>query len=309
MSFFIYFPIIIASLYVYPLGVQVDRVSFDYPPGYRQYIVDSRTYQFSLSWSDVDQYGIPQYFIDTYNTIGLGEVSVILGIKTTPVQYRLWPNEVAGPPRPEYYYKYAEFVCNLNKQFRFDAIEEYNEPNVSISLLDDHTQWYFGAWIGEGETPEIAGARYGQFTAITYPVIKQCNPDLTIYAGALLGNQDGIRFIHSAIDNGLRADAISFHAYLMDYSTNYAYPFNYANQIRQYTDLPLALTEMSIRRVFVPDDAQFRQNQVQYLQYVLQNSVFEYVGVYSMFNNWEDTEMIRNGLATPFYESWAGFGR
>lgn len=308
MSFIIVLPIIITSLYVHPLGTQIDYAPFSYGSGYSQYIRDYRTYQFPVLWSEVYQNGIPSYLIENFDALYFRNVAIILGIKTTPQPYRLWPEHIASPPKPEYYYKYAEFVCSLNQQYHIDAIEIYNEPNVSIALLDNTTERYFGGWIGEDETPEIGGTRYGQFMSVVYPAIKSCNPDLTVYAGALMGNQDGIRFIHAAIDAGLQADAISFHAYLSDYNRNYSYPFEYADQIWQYTNLPLALTEMSVMRRFVEDDAQFRENQVQYLQYVLQNSVFEYVGIYSLFNDWEDTAMIRQGLPTPLYESWSGFG-
>ena len=282
----IYLPIVVTSGQPI-LGVQVDANIL----GNEQYVIENRMYQTPARWSGLDSWLL-------YNITMFGDNPFILGTKTCPLEYRLWEDFLGSPPKPQYYYKFGEWVSTISQEYHPWGIEIWNEPDVPkrFSVPD-----YYGSWVDDDDKFYNSGKNYGKFCGEVYDVIH--NAGTKVIAGALLGSESSLEFLSGALDARLRADYISYHTYL--YMTDdFDKPFRFVEKLRQVTNLPLILSETSIIGDGSPTHL---QRQADYLTYLRKHQYWEGIDLilwYSLFNNWHNTALVQNTLPTLAMEVW-----
>ena len=95
-----FLPLIVnTTINSHKLGVQVDGNIY----GTEQYIVGGRCYQSPYRWAAPDPW--LSYNINIYRA---SANPYIIGTKTCPEAYRLWPDRPGSPPKPEHYIDYAD---------------------------------------------------------------------------------------------------------------------------------------------------------------------------------------------------------
>ncbi len=212
------------------LGAQIEgRVA-----NVSQWMVDERIYQTPISWRDYDA---KLQLYDENRSI-IGSRPYIATVKLTPPEYRLWPDYVSSPPRPNAYPVLAGFVQQIINRYHSVAVEVYNEPDVRCG---EGAAEFFGAWVGQYETWYQGGKRYGE--AVNY--VKDHTTGALIIAGALMMHPDSIKFLAGMAGVGLRADAVSYHCYIRSMSDADRIA-RLAGEIRMVTSLPLIVTETSL---------------------------------------------------------------
>jgi hypothetical protein len=282
----IYLPIVVTSGQPV-LGVQVDANI----AGNEQYVIENRMYQTPARWSGLDSWLL-------YNISMFGDNPFILGTKTCPPGYRLWEDFLGSPPKEECYIYFADFATELAEVYQPWGIELWNEPDVPRRFSVPN---YYGSWVDNDDKFYNYGKSYGKFCGEVYETIH--NAGTKVIAGALLGSESSLEFLSGAVDDGFRADYVSYHTYL--YMTDeFDKPFRFAEKLRKLTTLPLILSETSI----IGDGSlEHQQRQADYLTYLRKHQYWGGIDLilwYSLFNNWNHTALVQNKLPTLAMEVW-----
>lgn len=257
--------------------------------GSEQWIISGRMYQTPARWVRLDSWM-------ERNIAAFGDNPIILGSKTCPEEYRLWPDFLGSPPKSQYYSEFGEWAAGLSAKHQVWGFEIWNEPDVPRQFSVPE---YFGSWVDEDDF-YLAGRAYGLFCAAVYEQIHATGAQ--VIAGALLGAQSSLEFAQGMVDGGLRCDYVSFHKYLhMDDDFDAGY--NFSAELQNIVKKPLIWSETNIMGDGSPEH---RKRQAEYLIY-LRNS-YTWVGiaallVYSLHNwQWEYASLIADNQPTPAYE-------
>jgi len=293
-----FFPYVV-NIQKYPwLGSQIEN----HVPLKKKWVIKSRgyTYQIPIYWPEFER---DQAIYDE-DMKSLEGCPVRIGIRHVPSEYQLWPGYENGPPTPEGCCAMGEFAGKLIKRYKgqISGFEIHNEPNVSTKEANYWRRW-FGAYIwDDGSTPPDpvhAGAIYASVVSAVYPIIKEYDPAVLIYAGALQVNPHMLPFLRGM--GGVLADAVSVHPYLR-MTTEFSEMDDLLALMRAETDLPIAATETN---VLGDDSTWHRQRQAQWLRYLIRSRErlgLESITVYSLMNPWENTGMVDGNGGKPIYE-------
>ncbi len=288
MSHTLYLPIVRSSGASW--GCQVDYKA----KGLERYILPGRAYQTPARWIGLDPWFESNVQI-------LSGSKLILGVKTTPEEYRLWTERANSPPKEEHYGKFADFAVSLRRYCPW-AVELYNEPDVPWEHTEDPL--FYGGWIkSRDDNYYEAGLRYGEFTRAVYTTIKASG--LNVIGGALSGSRASLEFAQGMRDAGFAADYVSFHTYIT-MTEDFDKGFNYSMELQDILDRPLIWNETNL----LGDGGQeHRKRQAEYMRYVREQSPWSDIAVllWYSFNNWWwwHCGLIENGAPTPAYAEWA----
>ncbi len=286
-----YLPIIIHDPPRAKIGAQIEgdvsRVA--------RWIVAGKVYQWSVKWRDWKS----MRAVYDNNALLLSGNEQVITVKVCPEEYRLWPETAASPPREDCYDELAEFIQEVIDCYSPMAIEVFNEPDCNRS--DAWAPEYFGAWVDVGEGWYEGGKRYGRCLHAIYPHIH----DTKIIAGALMMHDGSLDFLHGAIDGGLLADEISYHAYIYS-MTDKDRLYELGRNIKSLINLPIACTETSL--LSKVESPAHMQAQADYLQYLIDNfndGGVDFINWFTLANGgWMNSDLVFNDEPKPAYEIW-----
>jgi hypothetical protein len=255
MSNVVYLPLVARDVLDPCIGAQIEGAV----ASVQQWVVPGRGYQLSISWKDFPARS------DVYddNARRLQGCPLMLTVKCVPPACRLWPEWVSSPPAISAYPALVDFCKLLIDRYHPARLELFNEPNVYSREAEDY-QELFGAWIGPGEAPHIAGARYGAMLQTVYWPVKAYDPTVMIVAGALMRNEHALSFLDGM--RGAPADCVSCHFYMRLESADFRKLGDYLAELRVHTSLPLAISETSI--LDEEDTPALEQRQYDWLLYL-----------------------------------------
>ena len=295
-----YFPIILNER-IPILGVQIDGAIYG---NTTSYLVPNRVYQSPARWTEIEAERGVYVFTDWLdkNVAYFGDNYIIIGTKTTPIWARVWEKQ-GSPPKEEYYLSYAKFLVAICERYDIWGIEVYNEPDVEKDLVDDATQYWFGAWV-EGTDYYGAGVRYGQMMSVVYPFVKdKCN--VKLISGALIGEETSLEFLRGMLDGGLQTDYISYHKYIYN-RDQFSKIYEFEKKIKNITSIPIIVTETSVLSNLGGDEhQQIKADYIDYLKETLSGSDISLVEIYSWNNGWRNSELLPNNIPSLSYYEWA----
>lgn len=269
-------------------GCQVD----DDIAGFEGRIVPGRLYQTPARWAGIDPWL-------GRNVAAFGDNPFIIGTKTCPLEYRLWPDFLGSPPQSQYYGEFGEWASTISREYHPWGIEIWNEPDVPRQFSVPE---YFGSWVDEDDF-YLAGRAYGLFCAAVYEQIHATGAQ--VIAGALLGGESSLVFAAGMMDGGLRCDYVSYHKYL-GMGDPFDTGFVFADRLREIVNVPLIWNETNI----LGDGSPTHQaKQAEYVKYLRERCGWEGVAgvlIYSFHNwMWENAALIIDGDLTPAYMEFA----
>jgi hypothetical protein len=293
----VYLPIIHAPDPLEPFGAQIDG----HVVGVEQWIVPNRIYQIPVRW---DGYAESQALYDRdAEIIRQAGGRVAIGIRCVPLEYRLWPEYVASPPKPTAFPSLADFVGSVALRLGACYVELFNEPNVGRDAARQY-ETLFGAWMIDGEDPTLSGRRYGSMLRAVYPHLHALG--LVVYAGALMLNSWWSYFLQGIGNAPL--DCVSWHCYLTQ-DAPFTRVDDIARQIRIINPAQQAITETSVLSDI--DSAALMQRQADWLKYLVDTRVrlgMRTVTWYCLAaNDWMHSDLVHNGdPSTPGYLVFSG---
>ena len=285
------------------LGLQVDGSVL----GYEKFIVSHKVYQSPLRWTDAEEvrgkYIFPAWLDHNVEVFKSVDADLILGIKTCPEWARLWKDKQGSPPLPEFYGACAEFIRAGIERYKPKAIAFCNEPDVDKDLVSDAIQYWFGAWVINGDYYG-AGRRYGEAFNYIYSKLKPLYPNTLFIAGELIGERTSLEFLSGMLSVNLKADYISYHKYIHN-KTQFNALFDFANEIKKLTSIPLIITETNIVSDIGGDiHEQLKADYVKHIYDRIGWEEIELVEFYSLDNSWRNTPFCPNKVPTPAYDVW-----
>ena len=286
--FMAYLPIVIND----PMptaGVQVDSpITIPVIPG--------RIYQVPARWMGIDAW------FDANMQAVRGERTII-GTRTCPHPYRLWPEKTGSPPREDAYEGYLDFLLGLCSTYKPWAVEIWNEPGVPNTVLDD-LQYYFGAWV-EGSDFRGAGRRYGELVKSCYSWLHGIGTQ--VIAGGLVNTDETqLEFLGGFLETG-QCDIVSFHCYLYQ-NDSFGKVYSSIEALRTTTDLPLIMNETAVITGSddAPDSDSLQKRQVEYMRWLFEQR--QYLDLpwlwYNAAGEWRQSGLKRKGIETPVYDTW-----
>lgn len=260
-------------------------------------IVQNRIYHVSVAWQE------PQPWIpDAASAIDPNPL--ILGTRTCPPEYRLFPDRMGSPPKPEHNPRIVEMVRSLVERYHPWGFEFWREPDCPVYSVPPENQYWYGAWV-VNEDYYAAGRAYGDLLSMIYPVLKSTG--CKVLGGALQNGHlvQGREFLRGMLETG-RCDFVSFHVYPF-FGEDYKKVVEQAVQsVRSMTYLPLFVTETALL-TRGEDTPEFQAAQVDY--YHWQRDYFGQIGIPSLWysgddNGWYKCGFKRNGKLMPVYYAW-----
>ena len=181
----------------------------------------------------------------------------------------------------------------------------FNEPDVGPEDVPNATQYYYGAWV-LNEDYYAAGVRYGEMTAVVYPLVKAACPSMQLISGALAGNDpQSLFFLRGMLDGGLQTDYISFHKYVYT-QDQFNSVFEFAETITEITDLSLIASETNlVSAIGGFDHEALKAKYMTYLREHIQNSGITSVLIYGMCNTWMNSALAPNCVPGEAFRIWA----
>jgi hypothetical protein len=230
---------------------------------------------------------------------------LIIGTRTCPEQYRLYPDRMGSPPKPEYYEKYVEFVVDLYERYHPWGIEVWNEPDCPTYSVPPENQWFYGAWVNNEDYYQ-AGRDYGELLAMVYSVLS--GTGCQILGGALQNGHvvQGREFLRGMLETGL-CDYVSTHIYPF-YGDNFKQIVEQALQsVQSMTDKPLFISETALLTKGEDTEA-FKIAQAYYLSWLREYMAWDGTPWlwYSHESSWYSCGLYRDDKPTPVYDVWKG---
>lgn len=185
---------------------------------------------------------------------------LIIGLRTFPKHYRLFPSLDCSQPYTSNYPEIVDLIAAVVERYGPYAIELGNENDAPSTMMAPEYQWIISCW--------DSGYQYGLYTQFVYQRIKQRFPGLTIIGGAFM--LDGTEaFVESAIANG-KADWWSFHCYATHNGDNIDICGVKAAYMQRLTNKKLYASEAALLRWSGEgcDLQDFEQAQAEYVRYI-----------------------------------------
>lgn len=265
-------------------------------------VVQHRIYHMPARWMEDEQW-LPDI------ASAVDPNPLIIGTRTCPEQYRLYPDRMGSEPSPEYYSAYVDWLVGLCERYHPYAVEVWNEPDCPLYTVPADQQWYYGAWVTQ-EDYFAAGRRYGALLGMAYEALRPMG--VQVLGGALMNGAvvQGQWFLRGMLETG-QCDYVSFHVYPY-YGDDYRAVVESAfESVRSVSgDMPLFITETALLTHGNTEDLDtpmFRAAQVDYLKWIRDYCAWSGIPWlwYAGDNTWQNCGLKRRGEFMPVWNAWS----
>jgi hypothetical protein len=222
--------------------------------------------------------------------------ALMLGIIGTPAAYRMDADMPCSPPTEANSYRLVYFARILAQRYRAEAVELWNEPDVSAA--DSHAAGLCGLLGGFGlERAEY----YGRLVAEVGNEYRTYNLSTWLVAGSLM--LEDTRFWAAAMPyTAGMYDALSYHSYTTYPNPYYGGAGDKAADLRALgEDGPLILSEFAL--LSAEDSYDFRNAQAEYLAYNIYMlpawDVISAIWYPLAQNDWMNSDLVEGGEPQP----------
>ncbi len=290
----IYLPVIINTAPP-AFGVQIDG-PLTIP------VVQDRIYHTSVRWME------PGWWIpDTVSAVDPNPL--VIGTKTTPEPYRLYPDRMGSEPKPEHYQDYVDFVVGLVDRYHPYAVEVWNEPDCPTYSVPADNQYWYGAWVTD-EDYYASGQRYGNLLSMVYQVLQPLG--VQVLGGALQNGHvvQGREFLRGMLETG-QCDYVSFHVYPYIDQDYKRVVYDAIDSIMSVAgDKPLFVTETALLTRGNTEDLDTPEFQIAQAEYLCwMKNYMAWGGVpwlwYAGDNTWQNCGLKRRDELMPVWDVWS----
>lgn len=228
----------------------------------------------------------------------LWNYQMVLGYRFAPQEWLACSKECC-PPAREHFQDYADMIIEQTREHLADgyniiAIAVDNEPHGDPEDFTDLEAHYTNCY-GNGY---VGGAYYGDLTEVVYDALKETGWPIILLAGEL-ATTEGSEWRYGMKDHG-KFDAVSYHFYPRDWIGNYSDTLTWGEQLADFYEKPVWLTETS---VLGSGSEEHQQHKGEYMEYLLNNFAHPMFWFTMADNGWYNTDlcMTRTIGCTPAY--------